>query len=212
MSSVRATTSTWCLPAEAPSTEVISLSRRQPQGEGVGRAKLYLRRISWSRLREMSTRVAQSHWNHRAVGHIYQIGPRLIWQKQHVLLLHKPTGVNTIEQPMNSSWDLFILHVTEEEIFLTILLWSTERKNLTIEITWHRKKRKQLLGTRNIPLKKISDCKYFQWPSIRILCMELYFVPFLKSVSLTHFSLRRCSSRTILSNNKMTGIIKPHAG
>lgn len=82
----------------------LSLSRKQPQGEVVGRAKSYFWRIFWSQLWEMSTRVAQSHWNHRALRHVYQIGPRLIWQKQHVLLFNKPTGVNTTQAAHELRW------------------------------------------------------------------------------------------------------------
>lgn len=135
MRSAWATTSTWCLPAEAHSTEVVSLSQRQPRGEVVRRAKSYLWRIFWSRLWEMSTRVTQSHWNHRAVRHIYQIGPRMIWQKQHVLLFNKPIGVNTTQAAHELQWRSVYFARNKGGDFSDIFVLKYREKNLTVEIT-----------------------------------------------------------------------------
>ena len=100
----RTTISTWCLPTEAHSIQAGSLNSRQTTGEVARSAKSHLWCIFWSWLWEMWARVIQSHWNSRAVRHIYQIDPSLIWQKQHVLLFNEPIGVNTSQAAHELQW------------------------------------------------------------------------------------------------------------
>lgn len=86
----------WCLPAEAPRTQVASLNSRQTSREKwLGEPSHTCDVSSGLDYEKMSTRVTQSQWNCRALRHTYQIGPRLIWQKRHGLLFNEPTGVNT---------------------------------------------------------------------------------------------------------------------
>lgn len=131
----------------------VSLSWGQPQGEVAGRAKSYFWCVFWSWLWEMSTRVIRSHWNHRAVRHIYQIGPRLMWQKQHVLLVNKPIGVNTTQAAHELQWRSVYFARNRRRRFFWHFSLNYREKNLTTELTWYRKKRKQLLETKNTPLK-----------------------------------------------------------
>lgn len=98
------TISMWCLPTQAHSIHVGSLNPGKQQGEVAGREESHLWCIFLSWLWEMWGRVIQSYWNSRAIRHVYQIDPSLMWQKQHVLLFNEPTGVNTSQAAHELQW------------------------------------------------------------------------------------------------------------
>ena len=102
----------------------------KPTGRGTGRAKSHLWCIFLSWLWEMWTRVTQSHWNSRAVRHIYQIDPSLIWQKQHVLLFNEPIGVNTSQAAHELQWSSVYFARNRGRFFWQ---FCSREKNLTTE-------------------------------------------------------------------------------
>ena len=92
------------VPAEAHSSQLWAWTLSKPIGRCGSESQvtpvIHLLVLSM----KMLTRVTQSHYSNRVVRHVYQIGPSLMWQKQHVLLVNEPTGVNTTQAAHELQW------------------------------------------------------------------------------------------------------------